>query len=323
MLDSVTVTANARLHLGFLDLNGELGRRYGSLGLAVDRPVTRLTLRRSHIPFAQGPQAERAAGHLTRVAPALGLKAAYSVIIEEAIPSHAGLGSGTQLALATAAALRRLEGLPQDVSHDARLLRRGARSGIGLGIFERGGLIVDGGHGAAARLPPIITRMEFPAQWRIILVLDPNAEGVHGSEEQLAFASLPAFPANLAGEICRLVLMKALPALAEHDIGSFGDAVARLQEIIGTYFAPAQGGGAYSSAPVAALMEELRRNGAKGTGQSSWGPTGFAFAENAREARRLSDLVQAAAAAAGLNLMICKGLNHGALIQGEAFATIK
>jgi hypothetical protein len=34
MFDSVTVTAAARLHLGFLDMNGGLDRRFGSLILA-------------------------------------------------------------------------------------------------------------------------------------------------------------------------------------------------------------------------------------------------------------------------------------------------
>ena len=46
MFDNVTVTASARLHLGFLDMNGGLGRRFGSLGLAIDRPVTCLRLQR-------------------------------------------------------------------------------------------------------------------------------------------------------------------------------------------------------------------------------------------------------------------------------------
>jgi predicted sugar kinase len=42
----VTVTVPARLHLGFVDLNGELGRRFGSLGIAIDTPRTRLSLGR-------------------------------------------------------------------------------------------------------------------------------------------------------------------------------------------------------------------------------------------------------------------------------------
>src|SRR6185369_13930596 len=38
----VTVTAPARLHLGFLDLEGGLGRRFGSLGLTLEGVVTRV-----------------------------------------------------------------------------------------------------------------------------------------------------------------------------------------------------------------------------------------------------------------------------------------
>jgi beta-ribofuranosylaminobenzene 5'-phosphate synthase len=323
MFDSVTVTAAARLHLGFLDMNGGLGRRFGSLGLAIGRPATRLTLRRASVPSAEGSDAGRASSYLEVLAHHLGLSPAYDLTIHEAIPAHAGLGSGTQLALAVATALRRLEGLPSDPSSDAFLLRRGARSGIGLGLFAQGGFIVDGGHGARTSTPPVIARMDFPAQWRVIIVLDPRTEGVHGGNEHAAFARLANFEAPLAAEICRLVLIKALPALAEQDIGSFGDAIARLQEIAGDYFAPAQGGAPYASGAVARVMEELRRHGARGTGQSSWGPTGFAFAADAKEARRLCDLVQAAAGEAGLELAICNGVNHGALVESETFATIK
>jgi beta-ribofuranosylaminobenzene 5'-phosphate synthase len=323
MFDSVTVEAAARLHLGFLDLNGGLGRRFGGLGLAIDHPTTRLTIRRAPTPAVDGLDAERAARHLTLLVRHFGLSHAYSLTIHEAIPAHAGLGSGTQLALGVAAALRRLEGVPADESSDALLLRRGTRSGIGLGLFQRGGLIVDGGRGARTATPPVVARMDFPPEWRVIVVLDPRTEGMHGHDEKAAFARLADFEAASAAEICRLVLIKALPALAEHDIGSFGDAVARLQEIAGDYFALAQGGAPYASAAVARLMGDLRRHGARGTGQSSWGPTGFAFAHDAKEARRLCDCTQEKAAAWGLDIAICKGVNHGALVEGQSFATIK
>ncbi|HEX3496560.1 MAG TPA: beta-ribofuranosylaminobenzene 5'-phosphate synthase family protein [Methylocella sp.] len=323
VFDSVTVAAAARLHLGFLDMNGGLGRRFGGLGLAIDRPATRLTLRRARTLAVEGLEAERAARHLALLARRLGLTQAYSLTIHEAIPAHAGLGSGTQLALGIAAALRRLEGLPADEPGDALLLRRGARSGIGLGLFQRGGLVVDGGRGARTAAPPVVARMDFPLQWRVIVVLDPRTEGMYGRDEQAAFARLADFDAASAAEICRLVLIKALPALVEHDIVSFGDAIARLQEIAGDYFAPAQGGAPYASAAVGQVMEDLRRHGARGTGQSSWGPTGFAFAPSAKEARCWYDLTQEKAAGWGLEVAICKGVNHGALIEGKTLATIK
>jgi beta-ribofuranosylaminobenzene 5'-phosphate synthase len=323
MLDSVAVTAPARLHLGFLDMNGGLGRRFGSLGLAIDRPRTRLSIRRGARPAAEGQEAERALCHLAALARQFGLTQSYELIVHEAIPPHAGLGSGTQLALALATGVRHLEGLPRDDSSDALLLRRGARSGIGIGLFERGGLIVDGGRGPSTGAPPVVARMEFPPEWRVMIVLDPRMEGVHGAAEQTAFAALADSSAALAAEICRLVLIKALPALAEADIGSFGEAIGRIQEILGDHFAPAQGGARYASAAVARVMETLRCHGAQGTGQSSWGPTGFAFAANASEAQRLCDLTRETATALGLDMLICKGVNHGALIEGKTLATIK
>src|ERR1700744_2160008 len=60
MIDSVTVRAPARLHLGFLDMNGELGRRFGSLGLAIDAYETRITMRRAVETRVSGPAAARA-----------------------------------------------------------------------------------------------------------------------------------------------------------------------------------------------------------------------------------------------------------------------
>src|ERR1700732_4408232 len=166
MFDSVTVAAAARLHLGFVDVTCGLSRRLRALGLAIDRPATRLTIRRAAALAVEGLEAERAARHLALLARHFGLTPAYRLTIHETIPAHAGLGSGTQLALGIAAALRHLESIPRDESSDALLLRRGARSGVGLGLFQRGGLIVDGGRGARTATPPVVARLGFPPQLR-------------------------------------------------------------------------------------------------------------------------------------------------------------
>ena len=60
MSRSVTVTVPARLHLGFLDIDGSLGRRFGSIGLSIDRPVTRVTLEHARQTAVVGPGSERA-----------------------------------------------------------------------------------------------------------------------------------------------------------------------------------------------------------------------------------------------------------------------
>ncbi|HKH80610.1 MAG TPA: beta-ribofuranosylaminobenzene 5'-phosphate synthase family protein [Methylovirgula sp.] len=318
---SFKVTASARLHLGFLDLNGGTGRRFGSLGLAIDRPVTSLTIERATATWVEGPERERVGAHLAALRARLGLKACYRVTIREVIPAHVGLGSGTQLALAIAAALRRLEDLPPDTPGDALFLERGLRSGIGAALFSTGGLVVDGGHGTGKAMPPILCHLGFPEDWRVILVMDAEMKGVHGTREGEAFATLPQFPAAAAADICRRVLMQALPALAERDLAQFGEAISRIQTILGNYFAPAQGGARYTSPSVAKVMARLEQHGAKGIGQSSWGPTGFGFVASDDEAQRLVRLIRKDMRAhenraqATPIMLICKGINHGARIE--------
>ncbi len=252
----------------------------------------------------------------------LGLRGGHRVRIEEAVPSHAGLGSGTQLALALAAGIRRLHGLPLDIRGDAVKLGRGGRSGVGIGLFDSGGVVVDGGRGPATQAPPIIARLPFPEHWRILLVLDPARTGVHGEPETAAFARLPPFPATDAAAICRLVLMKALPALAETDLGAFASAINDMQMRLGAFFAPLQGGHAFTSSAVAAALELLEAEGACGIGQSSWGPTGFAFVASQDRAERLVTLARKHPACRGLDIRCCKGLNRGATMAEDVIAAL-
>jgi beta-RFAP synthase len=317
MRDCVTVAAAARLHLGFLDLNGGLGRKFGSLGLAIEEPDTLVEIARAPTDSIEGPQAERAARDLKRLTDHLGLPGGHRLTVHRAIPAHAGLGSGTQMALAVAAALRRLHGLAADVEADALLLDRGNRSGLGASFFQEGGVALDGGRGEADRLAPIIARLPFPKEWRVLLILDPSRDGIHGEDELAAFRALPPFPAEIAAHLCRVALMQALPAIVEHDIVGFGSAVTEIQANVGDYFQAAQGG-RYASPGVAAVLERLAGHGVRGYGQSSWGPTGFAFAQSASHAEALRDLAAPLAQAAALELRIVKGRNYGAGIVERA-----
>jgi beta-RFAP synthase len=311
--DHVTVSCAARLHLGFFDLHGGLGRRFGSIGLSLDRPVTRLVARRSATTRVSGPEHQRVAHYLTLICAHLGLPGHHEIDIQQAMPPHAGLGSGTQLALAVATAVRRLHLCPDDPRDDAAHLGRGARSGIGVGLFSQGGLVIDGGKGTLDAPPPILVRTAMPEAWRVLLVLDPDRQGLSGSRERAAFDALGPMDPAVSGAICRLVLMQALPALAEADLPAFGAAVTAIQAHIGDYFAPSQGG-RYTSPSVGAALHLLAEAGATGIGQSSWGPTGFAFTANDREAHRLATLLEASGVTKRLDLMICRVLNHGASV---------
>ena len=71
---AVRVVAPARLHLGFLDLNGSLGRLFGSIGLAIDTPRTELVLKRARAFKGDGADHTRAVAMLRRFAEVFSLE---------------------------------------------------------------------------------------------------------------------------------------------------------------------------------------------------------------------------------------------------------
>jgi len=286
MSDSVSIQVPGRLHLGFLDIPGKDSSRFGSIGLPLDGISTRLEISRDAQTSVDGNERARILAHLTALRSRLHLAGHHRVTVFETIPAHAGLGSGTQLALAVSAALRTLHDLPFRVGDDAAFLGRGARSGIGIAAFEEGGLIFDAGKARGDLVPTVISRIPFPKEWRIILVMDGHAEGIHGDDEIKAFRTLPPFPAESSASICRHALMEIMPALIEKDITIFGNAVTAIQQKLGDYFSPAQGG-RFTSRAVEETLLKLAECGAVGIGQSSWGPTGFAFAESQPAAERI------------------------------------
>jgi len=330
-LCAVTVDAPARLHLGFLDPSASLGRAFGSVGLTIDAPGTRVTAHHADETQILGARTDAQRERITQY---LGLlHDAYGgppvvIDVRRAPRAHAGLGSGTQLALAVGTAFVRLLGRSPPTADLARLLGRGARSGIGMLGFDHGGLIVDSGPGGSgphnkSRVPSILTRQPFPEAWRILLVDDTRQEGLHGDEERRALATLAPFPQTLAAHLCHLVLMLVLPGIAEHDFDAFASGIGELQQTIGEYFAPVQGG-VFSSPAVAAALGAAAGAVAvaaatqhhAGIGQTSWGPTGFAFLRNAQDAEcALAAAMDATRGMPGVVCSVTAGSNRGALIH--------
>lgn len=233
-----------------------------------------------------GPDAERAHDCALTLMESLGLIDGVHIQVDEVAPPHLGLGSGTQLCLAVGAALAHLYGLDLETGAIAERLGRGRRSGIGIGSFESGGFLMDGGRGGATSSPPVTARLDFPEHWRLVLLLDRRGKGLHGDRELDAFRRLPTFPSEKAAHLCRLALMQILPGLAEEDLGPFAAGIAEIQRTVGDHFAPAQGG-RFTSPAVAEALEQAQECGYEGVGQSSWGPTGFVLTEGEHEAQAL------------------------------------
>jgi beta-RFAP synthase len=313
----IAVRAPARLHLGFLDLHGGLGRTFGSLGLTLEGPATRLRMRRAPRTTASGPEQARILRLARQILEGLQIEGGVAVAVEEAIPVHAGLGSGTQMALALAEGIRRLYHHPADLAALAAVGGRGRRSGIGIAAFRDGGFLVDGGRGAGTVVPPLLARQPFPADWRVLLVYDHGLQGLAGEREVAAFGALPPMSPEVCGILCRLCLLQLLPALAERDFTRFAQAVTQIQDTVGDHFAPSQEG-RYASPRVARVLGWLAAAGVVGYGQSSWGPTGFAFVATEEEAEDLlADARAAFAADPEIEIVCSRGHNTGAEVASR------
>ncbi len=325
----VSVQAPGRLHLGFLDPAASLGRRFGSLGLVVDGFQTVVELRASvndHVS-ADSPaalaEAERASAHLHTLRQRSGRQQALHLRLVEVLPAHAGFGSGTQLALAVGRAFAQWHGLDLPTFTLAQWLARGLRSGVGIAGFEQGGLLLDGGPGPDGTPAPLLARIPLPEAWRIVIVGDPAHCGLSGIDERQAIASLPPLPQACAADICHQVLMRVLPGAAGAEFEPFAIGICRIQRLLGAHFAPVQGGSAYTSAAVGALVRWMgnARGGEAGAaiGQSSWGPTGFAIVPTQASADALLDAAHAAGALdPALRVSIVCPRNHGATIADAA-----
>ncbi len=319
------VRTASRLHLGLLSLpregeawpdrHGEprlLARRYGGVGLMIDAPGIILRAERADEWSAEGPLAGRALGFARQVLASLNSShlPPRRLLIESAPREHVGLGTGTQLGLAVARALMASWDREASVGELARLVHRGQRSALGVHGFAQGGFLVEAGKSSGADLSPLVARLEWPADWRVLFVVPPVPPGCHGAAERAAFERLTYSPAATEA-LCRLVLLGMLPALAEGDLPAFGEAAHDFNARVGELFAPVQGG-AYASPAVAELVEFFRRRGVAGVGQSSWGPGVFAFVGDEERARWLRDQLPA-----GAEAWVTRGVNHGATLQGR------
>ncbi len=311
----VYVKTPARLHFGLIDLNGDLGRLFGGLGVGIGQPNVVLEAQPAEKLLVTGEKAEQVKTLAKRFFETYGLKAGASINVKQAIPEHSGLGSGTQLALAVATALSKLFNVDASTQALAEAMGRGQRTSVGTTIFEQGGFVVDGGKCTSRKaFPATILRQPFPRDWVFVVAVPNVKKGLAKKEESAAFKSLAPMTAEEAGRMCRLTMMKLLPSLVERDIKSFGEALTEIQTVIGGYFAKVQGG-TYSSTAAAEGVALLQKLGAYGAGQSSWGPAFYGLTLK-EQAEKINSKVQAFLnEGVGGKVFVAKANNRGAYIK--------
>ena len=312
----IAICAPARLHLGFVGLDGDSASEYGALGLAIERPVVRVTANRSSSWQVSGPMSDKVRLYVESLGTALELGQPLRINIEKTIPAHVGLGSGTQLALAVGTAMLRLNNSEISLARLSHLLRRGGRSGIGTAAFADGGFLVDCQSVSDSEARAITRRLVFPNAWHILLIIDTAHQGAHGDVESEAFENLGGFSSSLTDELQGILLEQVLPSLESVNLSGFGEGISAIQRHVGDFFSSIQGG-RYLSSDVAEMLEFAEKTGAKGIGQSSWGPTGFVILDSETSANDLRAKMMVARTDEKLRFEVCRARNAGANITYE------
>ena len=330
--DAVRVTTGGRLHFGFGNLSLAHERLYGACGVALADPRLRVTVE----PAADGSTAVTDSPndtapvdeYATAVCDLLSVPD-VRVTVEEPLPRHAGLGSGTQTALAVLAGVARLYDRRPNVRERAPALGRGGRSGVGVATFERGGFVLDAGHPTERftvdrpadgdwTVPPVAAHHTVPDDWRFLVVLPDAEPGRSGDGEDASMRSVvesaePAVADRIAGVLAR----RLLPAVATGAVDRFGAAVRELGRLNGSWFADEQGG--VYRPPVGDLVSELAAAAAvSGAGQSSWGPAVYAVtdADRAADARAAGERALAAAGVDG-EVILTAARDEGATVEPQ------
>jgi beta-ribofuranosylaminobenzene 5'-phosphate synthase len=318
-MPAVRVTTGARLHLGFTSLSLAHDRLYGGIGVALAAPRLALRARPADGVACDDPTVRE---YAERSVDLLGLSG-VAVSVEERLPAHAGLGSGTATALSTLVATARAHGETVDPRALAPDLGRGGRSGVGVAAFERGGAVVDAGHPTArftgdppARgdwtVPRVAARHPVPDDWRFLLVVPDVEAGRSGEAEDRSMReAVRRADGASADRVAGVVVRRLLPALAEGAVERFGAAAAEVGRLNGSWYADEQGG--LYRPPVGEVVAALAEEPAvAGAGQSSWGPTAYGVTDATRaEAARAAGERALAAAGVDGRVEVVSGRNRG------------
>jgi beta-ribofuranosylaminobenzene 5'-phosphate synthase len=297
MPNSIQITTPSRLHFTLIDLNAELGRVDGGIGVTLNRPGWDISV---EVTDKQPEYTERVAEVFNSLSRYFQMKNKYQIVINKNVPRHVGLGSQTQLALALARAVSIFEDQSEvPIRSLARYVGRGGTSGVGVAAFEQGGFILDGGHSSVNKpdfLPShyseadpavVLARYPVPEDWYFVIAV-PNVEhGAHGTREAEIFQEHCPLPTIEVEKVARVILMQTLPSVLENDIESFGRSLTQLQKM---GFKRVENELQFEVIPK--LQEFYLENGAFGTGLSSFGPATYGVVEGESAATKLTGAVQ-------------------------------
>ncbi|MEB3773382.1 MAG: hypothetical protein GSR86_00445 [Desulfurococcales archaeon] len=305
----VVVVAGARLHAGFYTVDGPWNVLWGGSGFYVEEPRVEVEAWSCGEPRLEGYSGYEDIARLLvdRLKPSQ-----TCLKLGKALPRHVGLGSTTQVALASGVAVSVVEGLGLSVPRLASILGRGRYSLVGTLLFIHGGFVVDPGvpSGAARAL----SRLDVPGDWRFIIVIPRVGRGFsEGEEARVMEARRPSQASEYM--MAKGTIMLA-SAVARGDLDDALEALRLVQSGTGLYFSGIQGG--VYRGDVSRIVEEASRDGIV-LAQSSWGPTLYTIAheDEAASDARLIKLILGEAGIPG-EVLVSRPRNTGAEVRRVA-----
>jgi beta-RFAP synthase len=190
---------------------------------------------------------------------------------------------------------------------------------LGFHGFFQGGFLVEAGKTNHSSISPLVARVPFPEEWRIVLIVPPGRIGLHGFAESEAFQQLTTQAAALhpSDALCRLTLLGLLPALCERNFKNFSESLFDYNRLAGQAFAPSQGG-IYAGPHVEEMIHFIQRQGFVGAGQSSWGPAVFAMTEDESAAKDLVARICPSFNVQEKDIWVTAASNQGAIVRDDA-----
>lgn len=307
-----------RLHFGLTSLgHNPTQPQFGGVGVMVDQPCVTLRFEPATSFEVDGPLSERVEKFSVAFAEKAQLTALPNVgiYVIEAPREHVGLGTGTQLELATAAGLSEIVGkFWRDPVCLAKLTGRGKRSAVGTHGFLNGGMIVDGGQLPNESLGQLALRVDFPPGWRFLLITARNEQGRCGLAEDEAMCNLPPVLPTVTRELHQLIDSQLIPAAQRKEFANFSSALYHYGCLAGECFAEVQQG-IYASPAIVELVAWLRSEGVGGVGQSSWGPTVFALFPDSESASQMQAKFSTQSRAQNYDVLGTAVSNEGAVLS--------
>ena len=280
----------SRLHMSLIDLNGSYGRYDGGIGLTIANPnfILEANLRKKGISidfseditddYIKDQCSKKIMSSAEKIISHFQLETGFDFKVKEAFFPHSGLGSGTQISLATGKLICEYNEIAIDGVELGKIIGRGGTSGVGIYSFDKGGLIVDGGHDVSekndflpssaskASPPKLIGRYDFPKIWDILIAI-PESDTVKGEKEVNIFQEYCPVPKSDVEQLSHLIFMNLIPYLLEDNIESFGDTINKIQNL---GFKKVEVN--LQSDKIKTIMTNMREFGAYGVGLSSFGP---------------------------------------------------